>query len=452
MDDMFKISDYLSQKGLDYADVFLQKTDSHTVRIDNGKVEEVKSNHSHGTGVRFFTKGNTVYSSSNGTDLNAVKICLKHCEEKVGKTSKLSFGSKNKDLISERIHLKSPDVALLVDLEKKIRSASPSIRQVLINLSVAKNLVKIISSEGRVVNKKRNSSRVYIHVVAEKGGTLYTGIESHAMALDLEAFLKKNDLEEMGEKAVKRALLQADAKPCPAGMMQVVLSGKSGGTMIHEAVGHGLEADIIRKDFSVYKDKIGQKVANEQITLVDDPTLPDLYGSYCFDDEGTEASRTILIENGVLKNYLTDVASAIQYDLPRTGNGRRASFRHIPIPRMSNTFIIGNGAYEAEEIIESVKEGLLVMKMGGGEVHPTTGDFVFHVSEGYYVKNGKIQYPVKNAIMTGNGPEVLNKITKIGKDLMFDAGVCGKSGQGVPVTDGQPTVLIEEIIVGGSQS
>lgn len=451
MDDLFKISEYMSEKNLDQGDVFLQKTDSHTVRLDNGKVEEVKSNHTHGTGVRFFLNGNTVYASSNGTDLNAIRACLKNCEEKAGMTSK-DINFKNKDLIPDRLHVKVPNIEILVDLEKKIRRASPSIKQVLINISTSKSVIKIISSEGKIVNKKRDSSKVYIHVVVEKDGILYTGMESHAMALDLDAFLNKNDLEKMGEKAIKRALLQSEAKPCPAGVMQVVLSGKSGGTMIHEAVGHGLEADIINKDFSVYKDKIGQKVASEQITLVDDPTLPDLYGSYCFDDEGTEASRTILIENGILKNYLTDIASALQYDLPKTGNGRRASFRHIPIPRMSNTFILGNGTYESEEIINSVQKGLLVMKMGGGEVHPTTGDFVFHVSEGYYIEKGQIQYPVKNAIMTGNGPEVLNKITKIGKDLMFDAGVCGKSGQGVPVTDGQPTVLIDEIIVGGSHA
>jgi TldD protein len=288
-------------------------------------------------------------------------------------------------------------------------------------------------------------------VVVEKKGMLFTGYEVQALSVDGGSFLERQDLKTTGEEALRRAVLQSGAVLCPAGVMPVILGGQAGGTMIHEACGHGLEADIVEKDYSVYRGKTGQTVASELVTLVDDATIPGLYGSYTFDDEGTPAQRTILIENGVLRGFLTDVETAKNQGLARTGNGRRASWNVPPMPRMSNTFIMG-GEQDSQEIVDSLKEGLLVLKMGGGEVHPTTGDFVFHVEEGYLVRNGKIGSAVKNAILTGNGPEVLKRIGAVGNDLHFESGVCGKSGQHVPVTDGQPTILIEELTVGGSDT
>ena len=239
-----------------------------------------------------------------------------------------------------------------------------------------------------------------------------------------------------------------DAKPCPAGNMMVLMDGSAGGTMIHEACGHGLEADIIQKDFSVYRDRIGELVASPLVTIVDDATLPGRYGSYRFDDEGTPAGRTVLVEDGVLKNYLTDILSARVGRLPLSGNGRRESYQYQPIPRMSNTFITP-GKTERGEMLDRVKRGLLVSKMGGGEVNPTSGDFVFYVSEGYLIENGKVGSAVKGATLTGNGPDALRKIVAVGRELYLDHGTCGKSGQGVPVTDGQPTLLIEDLTVGG---
>ena len=271
------------------------------------------------------------------------------------------------------------------------------------------------------------------------------------MAVPHTDFWSGSDPQKVAFAAVERALLMLEAKPCPAGKMKVLLAGEAGGTVIHEACGHGLEADIVEKDHSIYRDKIGEKVAHDSVTMIDDPTIPCLYGSYRYDDEGTPAKRNVLIENGVLKAYLTDILSSKASGLPLTGNGRRQSYRNIPVPRMSNT-LLAPGNSDFESMLAQTESGLLVKKMGGGEVNPTTGDFVFYVSEAYIINKGKISYPVKGAILTGNGPDVLKNIISLGKDLYMDPGVCGKSGQGVPVTDGQPSMLIEGMTVGGSEA
>jgi TldD protein len=271
------------------------------------------------------------------------------------------------------------------------------------------------------------------------------------MAVPHPDFWSGSDPQKIAFAALDRALLMLEAKPCPAGKMKVLLAGEAGGTVIHEACGHGLEADIVEKDHSIYRDKIGEKVAHDSVTMIDDPMIPCLYGSYRFDDEGTPARRNVLIENGVLKAYLTDILSAGTSNLPLTGNGRRQSYRNIPVPRMSNTFL-APGDSNFESMLAQTDSGLLVKKMGGGEVNPTTGDFVFYVSEAYIIKKGKVSHPVKGAILTGNGPDVLQNIISLGKDLYMDPGVCGKSGQGVPVTDGQPSMLIEGMTVGGSEA
>ena len=221
--------------------------------------------------------------------------------------------------------------------------------------------------------------------------------------------------------------------------------------MIHEACGHGLEADIVQKDFSVYRDALDSMVSTPCVTLVDDPTLPDLYGSYAVDDEGTASQRTILVDQGMLRRYLTDLQSARRGGLPLSGNGRRESYRHLPIPRMSNTYVMP-GTTPLEDMLAQAERGLFVRRLGGGEVDPTSGDFVFAVTEGYLVEKGRVGSPVRGATLTGNGPEVLRRILAVGSSLHMDPGSCGKNGQGVPVTDGQPTLLLESLVVGGSDS
>jgi TldD protein len=238
-----------------------------------------------------------------------------------------------------------------------------------------------------------------------------------------------------------------EAPHAPAGKMMVVLSSEAGGTLIHEACGHALEADFIMKGTSIFGGKVGQKVASSLVTVIDGASMPGRFGSYLFDDEGTASQETKLIENGILKAFMSDRFTANQLGIPASGNGRRESFRTKPVPRMTNT-IIASGKSDPEQIINSIKNGLLVKRMGGGEVNVTNGDFVFEVSEGYLIENGKIKYPVRGAILTGNGPKVLEIIDMVGTDLGWQTGVCGKYDH-VPVADAQPTIRIPELIVGG---
>lgn len=241
-----------------------------------------------------------------------------------------------------------------------------------------------------------------------------------------------------------------EAEKAPAGEAAVVLSSSAGGTMIHEAIGHGLEADIIQKGASKYCGKISKKIASPLITVIDDPTLPNKRGSYRFDDEGNPSRKTILVKGGILKSYLYDYLTAKKDKINPTGNGRRESYHYRPIPRMSNTYI-ASGKSDPEEIIKSTKKGLFVKKMGGGQVDSVNGDFVFEVEEGYLIEDGKITKPVRGATLIGNGPEILKEIDMVGNDLGFEIGTCGKEGQGVPISDGQPTLRIPKIIVGGTQ-
>jgi len=231
--------------------------------------------------------------------------------------------------------------------------------------------------------------------------------------------------------------------------MTVVMSSEAGGTMVHEACGHGLEADLVQKGLSVYRGKLGQKVAADGVSVIDDATLEVKYGSFSFDDEGNYGEKTVLIDNGRLVRYMYDRLTARKDGTQSTGNGRRESYQHKPIPRMSNTFI-APGQDDPHDIIESTKYGLLVKKMGGGQVNTTNGDFVFEVQEGYIIEDGKIKYPVRGATLTGNGPHVLQNVDRIGNDLGFAIGVCGKDGQGVAVADAQPTIRIKELVVGGT--
>lgn len=242
--------------------------------------------------------------------------------------------------------------------------------------------------------------------------------------------------------------MMLEARPAPAGKMAVVMAGEAGGTMIHEACGHGLEADLVQKQLSVYAGKKGQKVASDLITVIDDPTIPGKYGSYRFDDEGMPGQKSVLIENGILKDYMYDYLTARKEGRHSTGNGRRESYHDRPIPRMTNTFI-APGKDDPASILKETREGLLVKRMGGGQVNTTNGDFVFDVAEGYLIQDGKIGPAVRGATLTGNGPEVLKIIDRVGSDLGFALGTCGKDGQGVPVGDAQPTIRISQLVVGG---
>jgi TldD protein len=274
-----------------------------------------------------------------------------------------------------------------------------------------------------------------------------TGYDAVGGLIGMELF-DATSFESVAENAARRAVMMLSARKAPAGRMPVVLSSAAGGTMIHEAVGHGLEADLAQTGLSVYSGKRGQPIASPLITVVDDATLPGKRGSFRFDDEGSDAERTVLVDRGVLATFMYDRLTAMKDNARSTGNGRRESYKHRPIPRMTNTMIVP-GQSDPAEILRSTPSGLFVKKMGGGQVNTVNGDFVFEVSEGYLIENGAIGEPVRGATLIGNGPQVLMSIDRVGSDLGYSIGTCGKDGQGSPVSDAQPTLRIPEIVVGG---
>jgi TldD protein len=301
----------------------------------------------------------------------------------------------------------------------------------------------------RLASDYRVQGILRVSVTAGEGGQLETGYHALGESRGFELF-SKEAVEGTAKEAVRLAMQALDAKPAPAGTFPVILSSSAGGTMIHEACGHGLEADLALSGMSAFADKLGKKVAAPGVTIIDDGTLPHKRGSQSIDDEGLPAQRVVLIENGVLKNYLQSRKTAKRMGAAPTGTGRRESYRHIPIPRMRNTFL-APGKEDPKDILGSLKKGLLVKRMGGGQVDTVTGNFVFQVTEGYWVEKGKIAHQVKNATLTGCGPEVLKQLTRIGNDLEhFDIGTCGKDGQGVPVSDALPTILCPALVVGGT--
>ena len=294
------------------------------------------------------------------------------------------------------------DASFLREIDETIKKESQYIRQSSYRYTVSRRKVLVIKPGGEIAEDERYYTSFAAQVIAERDGVVQTGSERRCMTLPQELFWKGATPLELAHTALRRALLMLEARPCPAGKMRVLMAGEAGGTIVHEACGHGLEADIVEKDYSTYRGKTGEKVAHETITMIDGPLTEGLYGDYRFDDEGTPAQRTVLIENGVLKNYLTDVLSSQLYDLPLTGNGRRESYRCVPVPRMSNTYLLP-GRDDLDTMLARTERGLFVKKMGGGEVDPTSGDFVFYVSEAYLIEKGKLGAPVRGAILTGNG-------------------------------------------------
>jgi TldD protein len=308
--------------------------------------------------------------------------------------------------------------------------------------------IQIANSLGDFIETSRTGTLFMVQAVAGEGNVIQTGYEPVGGYSGFEIFRERGP-EEIALGAAKRAVMMLSARRAPAGPMQVVLSSNAGGTMVHEAVGHGLEADLAQAGMSVYTGKVGTRVASPLVTVIDDATIPNVRGSFNFDDEGTPGQKTVLVENGILKGYLYDRLTAMKDGCLSSGNGRRESYKAKPIVRMSNT-LIAPGETSPDSIIRSVDQGLFVEKMGGGQVNTVTGDFVFEVTEGYLIENGKLAEPVRGATLTGNGPDVLKKIVMVGNDLGFGIGTCGKDGQGVPVADAQPTLLIAEITVGGA--
>lgn len=444
------------KNGGNYADIYFEKKRSFFSRLEDRRIESIQSGTDTGLGIRVIFKGRSAYGYSNELSEGSILALA----ELVSKAARGDIAAEMLDLraLNPRVdfQVKLPPeevpadrkIALLKSADRVARGLSDCIRQVSVIYRDTTQTVRIATSEGDIADDLRIHTLAMVQVIAASDGIIQTGYESAGGLTGFELF-DETPPEALAEKASKRALMMLKAPRAPAGRMPVVLMSEAGGTMIHEAIGHGLEADLSGQGLSVYAGKLGQRIASELITVVDDATLPGRRGSYRFDDEGAPSRRTVLVENGILKSYMYDRLNAMRDGMPSTGNGRRQSYKHRPIPRMSNTFI-SPGGHKPENILKSITRGLLVRKMGGGQVNTVNGDFVFDVQEGYIIENGEVSGPVRGATLTGNGPAILNSIDMVGSDLGFAIGTCGKDAQGVPVSDAMPTVRIPDIVIGGA--
>jgi len=452
--------------GGDFAEVFVESRQVTGIGLEGGKVERMQSGAEAGAGVRVLAGEATAYAHTNDLSrdglLRAARIAARALDQGLKKYITLDLTTLRPP-VSFAVQ-QPPETVPAARKAEMVMAADQSaravdeavIKQVMVGYGDLVQDVVIANSAGVHVEDRRVRTRVVVNAVAAANGVMQTGTEAAAGVMGFE-LCERHDPAEMGAVAARRAKALLTAKPAPSGRMPVVLAGTAGGTMVHEACGHGLEADLVQKGLSVYGGKLGQEVAAPSVTVEDDPTLPGRYGSYAFDDEGTPARPVTLIKNGVLVDYLYDRLSATKDKRESNGHGRRESYHHKPLPRMGNTYIAA-GRDDPEEIIREAGEGLLVRKMGGGQVNTTTGDFVFEVAEGYLIRDGEIGPMVRGATLTGNGPEVLRRVSMVGGDLGFTIGTCGKDGQGVPVSDAQPTMLLGRrgedapIVVGGTQA
>jgi TldD protein len=343
-------------------------------------------------------------------------------------------------------------VDLLHQLDQQARKIDSRVKEVIISLVAAHDVVLVAAIDGTLSADVRPLVRLNVHVIAQQGSRREQGSSGGGARESLDYFLQQDRALGYAREAVRQALVNLEAVEAPAGTMPVVLGPGWPGVLLHEAVGHGLEGDFNRKGTSAFSGRVGEQVAASCCTVVDDGTLPGRRGSLNMDDEGTPSQNTVLIENGILKGYMQDKHNARLMKVDSTGNGRRESYAHLPMPRMTNTYMLA-GEHDPQEIIASVDRGLYAVNFGGGQVDITSGRFVFSASEAYMIENGKVTRPVKGATLIGNGPESMTRISMVGNDLKLDAGigVCGKEGQSVPVGVGQPTLKLDELIVGGTE-
>lgn len=453
------LSDILKKSlkhGGDFADIFIEKKVITSISCEDNRIERITSGTDIGAGIRVVVGDKTAYAYTNKLDSNEllnVADIVSRAAQKAPQDILINLkdvsdgtGPAVEDLPTD-VKLETKVDAVL-SANKAAREVDERIKQVQVGYGDVVQDVVIANSLGRYVEDRRVRTRISVNAIASDNYQIQTGFESAGAAQGFE-LLKKAVPESVGQTAGQRAITLLEAKPAPAGKMPVVMAAEAGGTMVHEACGHGLEADLVQKGLSVYAGKMGQKIASPLITVVDDGTMPQKYGSLYFDDEGFKTQKTVLIKDGILRDYMYDYFTADKDKRQSTGNGRRESFEYKPIPRMRNTYI-APGKDDAKKIIDSVQEGLLVKKMGGGQVNTVNGDFVFDVAEGYLIENGKVKHAVRGATLTGNGPQVLESVDMVGNDLGFTIGMCGKDGQGAPVSDAQPTMRIPDMIVGGT--
>ncbi len=453
MFDETKVLAALTAGGALYGETFEEETASTLIQVESEKIEKLEKGVDSGVGLRVIIPWQTFFASTNSREEGHL-LQLSHELSKGAQGSGGAAASERKGPRYPFMITAPPDdvdMRLKIDLVRSVEAAARKmekrIRQVKVMYRDARQRVRIAGSDGMRVDDDRTQIVLTLLIVGEESGELQTAYEAIGGFCGFELFSDER-VEAFVKSTVERLSGLLDAQEAPMGTRTVVLASEAGGTMIHEAIGHGLEADLAMEGLSCYKGMLGEAIAGPLVGVVDDKTLPFRRGTYAYDDEGTQSQRTVLVEKGILKNYLFDKFHAMKYEMASTGNGRRESYRYKPIPRMSNTLILP-GETDPAAIIKSVDKGLLVKKMGGGQVDTVRGDFVFEIQEGYLIENGRVGPMVRNATMMGNGPKVLKEIDMVGNDLGFGIGTCGKDGQGVPVADAQPTIRMPEIIVGG---
>ena len=456
-----KILNQMMGHHIDLADLYFQHSQFETWSIEDSVVKGGSFNIDMGVGIRAVSGEKTGFAYSDDISYFALQEASKAAKSiALDKTKRIAvpgFHAQNPPLMygddDPIANLsKKEKIAILEQVDALVRKQSPWVKQVNASLSGCYETILVVNNLGLVAADIRPLVSLHISVMMEKNGRKEVARSGGGGRGNYQAFFDVNSITELSEEAVKEALVNMEAKEAPAGTMPVVLGPGWPGVLLHEAVGHGLEGDFNRKGISAYSGKIGQQVASSSVTVVDDGTIAGRRGSLTIDDEGTPSQCTTLIENGVLKGYMFDNLNAKLMGQHSTGNCRRESYAHIPMPRMTNTYMLA-GQYAPEEIIKSVKKGLYAVNFGGGQVDITSGKFVFSASEAYLIEDGKVTQPVKGATLVGNGPEVMKQVSMVGNDLALDRGigVCGKEGQSVPVGVGQPTLKIDALTVGGTQ-
>ncbi len=444
--------------GCDDGELFLEFRRSESLTFDDGKLKSAASNTSQGFGLRAVCGEATGYAHSSEFSLEALDRAAQAVSAvKAGHSGTLSAAppGTNRMLYSAETPLDDltfdGKVALLEAIDKYARDLDEAVRQVSVSLGGEWQIVEIMRPDGSTITDRRPLIRFTVSIVAADGSRLESGSHSRGGRAGYSKYLSEENWTESVHEALRQAKVNLRSEPAPAGEMDVVLGPGWPGILLHEAVGHGLEGDFNRKKTSAFAGLLGERVAAPGVTVVDDGTIEERRGSLTVDDEGTPTSSTTLIEDGILKGYMQDRINARLMNVAPTGNGRRQSYAHQPMPRMTNTYMLG-GDKEPDEIISSVKDGIYAVSFGGGSVDITSGKFVFSCTEAYKVENGKIGVPLKGATLIGNGPDALTRVSLIGNDMALDSGMgtCGKNGQGVPVGVGQPTLRIDQVTVGGT--
>ena len=445
-------------QGADDGELFLERSESESFLFDDGRLKSATFDSAEGFGLRVVAGETAGYAHSSEVSEAAIRRAAESARlAKRGYAGVSAEGPRatNTRLYGDDDPLASPGfsdkVALLQEIDAFSRARDPRVVQVMASLSGERRVVEILRADGRLIRDIRPLVRVNVSVTMEKDGRRESGFAGAGGRAGFEAWITPDRWQEQVDEAIRQALVNLDAVPCPAGEMDVVLGPGWNGVLLHEAVGHGLEGDFNRKGSSAFSGRIGERVAAPGVTVFDDGTLPGRRGSLSIDDEGTPTERTILIEDGILKGYMHDRQSARLMGLAATGNARRQSYAHMPMPRMTNTAMMA-GTDKREDMIASTKRGLYCANFGGGQVDITNGKFVFQCTEAYLIEDGKVTAPVKGATLIGDGPSALTRVTMIGDDFDFDpgVGVCGKAGQSVPVGVGQPSLKITGLTVGGT--